>query len=125
MEIKEIVGREIKINANSITVRNEEGKTCGVVRNVTSLYNIQANKQFDINSKLRKSGIRSMDFDINKNILIKDDNIYFIKDLKKRLHHEKYGFFSEYEKEKYEEYQAKFKLASDAGYDVLECNIRI
>ena len=69
MYIKEIVGREIKINANSITVRNEEGKTCGVVRNVTSLYNIQANKQFDINSKLRKNGIRSMDFDIKKNIL--------------------------------------------------------
>ena len=71
MEIKEIVGREIKINANSITVRNEEGKTCGVVRNVTSLYNIQANKQFDINSKLRKSGIRSMDFDIKKIYLLK------------------------------------------------------
>ena len=83
MDIKEIVGREIKINANSITVRNEEGKTCGVVRNVTSLYNIQANKQFDINSKLRKNGIRSMDFDIKKNILIKDDTVYFIKYLKK------------------------------------------
>ena len=34
MKIEEIKNQRVKISLNSITVYNERGKTCGVVRNV-------------------------------------------------------------------------------------------
>ena len=46
-EIKDCVGKNVKISKASITIKNEEGKTCGVVRNITSLYDLQPNKQME------------------------------------------------------------------------------
>ena len=44
-EIKDCIGKHVKISKNSITIKNEEGKTCGVVRNISSLADIHPNKQ--------------------------------------------------------------------------------
>jgi hypothetical protein len=43
-EIKDCIGKRVKISKGSITIKNDEGKTCGVVRNTISLYDMQPNK---------------------------------------------------------------------------------
>ena len=44
-EIKDCIGKNVKISKGSITIKAEDGKTCGVVRNIVSLYDMQANKK--------------------------------------------------------------------------------
>lgn len=39
-EIKDCKGKHVKISKGSITIKAEDGKTCGVVRNTTSLYDL-------------------------------------------------------------------------------------
>ena len=56
-EIKDCIGKHVKISKGSITIKAENGKTCGVVRNTTSLYDLQANKQMDYYKKIKTSWI--------------------------------------------------------------------
>ena len=35
-EIKDCIGKKVKISKGSITIKTEDGKTCGVVRNIVS-----------------------------------------------------------------------------------------
>jgi len=56
-DIKDCIGKNIKISRNSITIKSDEGKTCGVVRNIISLYDLQPNKQMDYYRKLREIGL--------------------------------------------------------------------
>lgn len=75
MNMIDIIGKTIKISRNSITVKDDNDKTCGVVRNICSLYDIQPNKQCDLYHKLLNDNISAMDYGL-KNILIKDDEIF-------------------------------------------------
>ncbi len=56
-DIKDCIGKEIKIGKTSITIKGENGKTCGVVRDIKKFIDLQANKQIDYFKLLRKSGI--------------------------------------------------------------------
>ena len=56
-EIKECIGKRVKISKNSITIKTEDGKTCGVVRNTVSLYDLQPNKQMDYHKKIKQVGL--------------------------------------------------------------------
>ena len=44
-EIKDCMNKKVKISKGSITIKDDDNKTCGVVRNIVSLYDLQANKQ--------------------------------------------------------------------------------
>ena len=37
--ITDCIGKEIKISKNSITIKNDSGKTCGIVKNISKKYN--------------------------------------------------------------------------------------
>ena len=74
--------------------------------NIANKYNITNNISFN-----------------NKNILIKDDIMYFMNDIKLRQHHEKYGFFNESEKNKYLKRENLIKDIKEKGYNVIDCII--
>ena len=60
-EIKDCIGKKVKISKGSITIKSEDGKTSGVVRNITSLYDLQANKQIEYHAKMKKLDVRWKD----------------------------------------------------------------
>ena len=53
MNITEIAGKNVKLSKGSITVLNDNDKTCGVVRNLTKWKDIQANKQIILRNKIK------------------------------------------------------------------------
>lgn len=118
-EIKDCVGKNVRISKCSITIKDDNNKTCGVVRNITSLYNLQANKQIDYYRTLRKLGLHGK-ISI-KDCIISDGIMYVFRNIKSKLFHEKYGFISEEEKQKAEETETIYNVLTTAGIDVIEC----
>ena len=119
-EIKDCIGKNVKISKGSITIKAEGGKTCGVVRNIVSLYDLQANKQIDYHAKMKKLGISWKNISI-KNIIIKDNEMYVFRNIKSKLWHDEHGYFSEEERQKAEETETIYNTLKTAGIDVIEC----
>jgi hypothetical protein len=118
-EIKDCVGKNVKISKASITIKNEEGKTCGVVRNITSLYDLQPNKQMEYYRVIRNLGIYGK-ISI-KDCIISDGIMYIFRNVKSKLFHEKYGYMNDYEREMAEEKERIYKIFKDSGIVVIEC----
>lgn len=118
MEMKDLNGKRIRISKNSITAKNENGKTCGVVRNTTTLYDLQANKQMDFYRKLKEHG--ALPIRLN-DVIIKDSEMYIMHNIKSRLFHEKYGYFSEEERIKAEQQEQLYSKLAAAGCNIIEC----
>lgn len=102
MEIKEIENKHIKIGKTSITAINTEtGKTCGVVRNIRKFMDLQPNKQIDYVKAVNSTGIRDSRIDEIMNcVIVSDDQLYYLHDLKPEEFYNKYlagheGFESE------------------------------
>lgn len=120
-EIKDCVGKNIKISKCSITIKSKEGKTCGVVKNIRKLHDIQTNKQMDYFHLLRKSGAwGSSNFDMD-NCIEKDGKLYAFRNMKSKMFHEKYGYFSENEIKNAEEQESIYNALKYNGIDVIEC----
>lgn len=118
-KIEECRGKRVRISANSITIQNDEWKTCGVVRNTSSLYNLQANKQMDYYKKIRQAGLHGK---INiKECIISDGIMYIFRNIKSKLWNEAHGYFSEEEKQKCEELEKVYETARNAGFNIIEC----
>lgn len=118
-EIKDCKGKHVKISKGSITIKAEDGKTCGVVRNTTSLYDLQANKQMEYYQKLRKLGLHGK-ISI-KDCIIADGIMYVFRNIKSKLWHDKHGYITEEEKQKAEETETIYNALKTAGIDVIEC----
>lgn len=118
-EIKDCIGKNVKISKCSITIKSGDGKTSGVVRNITSLYDLQANKQIEYYQKLRKLGLHGK-ISI-KECIIANDTMYVFRNIKSKLWHEKNGFISEEEKQRAEEQETIYNALKTAGIDVIEC----
>lgn len=80
MEIREIAGKNVIMSAHTITVKDEADKTRGMVRNVENLYSMQANKQFVYSQRLKKSLDRNDYMGQLRNLLIVEDEIYYLCD---------------------------------------------
>lgn len=118
-EIKDCIGNKVKISKGSITIKSENGKTSGVVRNITNLYDLQANKQMEYYRTLRKLGLHGK-ISI-KDCVIADGVMYVFRNIKSKLWHEKYGYISEEEKQRVEEQEETYNAIKRAGIDVIEC----
>ena len=118
-EIKDCNGKKVKISKGSITIKSDDGKTIGVVRNITSLYDLQANKQMEYYKIIRKLGLHGK-ISI-KDCIIADGVMYVFRNIKSKLWHEKYGFISEEEKQRAEETETIYNTIRTAGIDVIEC----
>lgn len=118
-EIKDCIGKNVKISKCSITIKSDDGKTCGVVRNITSLYDLQPNMQMDYYKIIRKLGLHGK-ISI-KNCIISNDTMYIFRNIKSKIFHEKYGCISENEIKHAEEQENIYNALRDAGIDVIEC----
>ena len=120
-DIKDCIGKEIKIGKTSITIKGENGKTCGVVRDIKKFIDLQANKQIDYFKLLRKSGVwGNKKIDIN-NVIINDETIYIFRNLKEMQHYKKYGYIDAEEKERIEKTNNIYNSLSEYGIKVIEC----
>ncbi len=118
-EIKDCIGKNVKISKGSITIKSEDGKTSGVIRNITSLYDLQANKQMEYYHKLRKLGLHGK-ISIT-DCIISDGTMYVFRNIKSKLFHEKHGYISEEEKQNAEEQETMYNSLKTAGIEVIEC----
>ncbi len=120
-EIKDCIGKNIKIGKTSITIKSENGKTCGVVRDIWKIKDIQPNKQINYFRILRNVGAwGNRNFDVNT-CVIKDGKMYVFRNLKTIQFHDKYGYFSEDEKLNAEEQETIYNAFRMAGIEVVEC----
>lgn len=120
-EIKDCVGKEIKISKCSITIKSEEGKTCGVIRDIRKFKDIQPNKASGYFHLLRKCGAwGNRNFNID-NCIEKDGKLYVFRNIKGKIFHEKYGYFTEDEIRNAEEQENIYNALKDARIDVIEC----
>lgn len=120
-EIKDCIGKKVKISKGSITIKDDKGKTCGVVQNIWKIKDIQANKQINYFHILRNVGAwGNENFDINT-CIVKDGKMYVFRNMKIIQFHEKHGYFSEDEKQKAEEQEAIYNAFRTAGIEVIEC----
>ena len=118
-EIKDCIGKRVKISKNSITIKTEDGKTCGVVRNTVSLYDLQQNKQMDYYKKIKQTGLHGK-ISI-KDCIIAEGIMYVMRNIKSKLWHDEHGYFSEEEKQKAEKTEVIYNTLKTAGIDVIEC----
>ena len=118
-EINDCIGKNVKISKGSITIKTEDGKTCGVVRNIVSLYDMQANKQMDYYKKIKQAGLHGK-ISI-KDCIIADGIMYVMRNIKSKLWHDEHGYFTEEEKQKAEETETIYDTLKMAGIDVIEC----
>ena len=118
-EIKDCIGKTVKISKSSITIKDENGKTRGVVRNIISVYDIQPNKQIDYFHLFKNLGVWGK---VNtSNCIVKDGKLSVFRNMKSKMFHDKYRYFSDYEKEKAEQEEETFKTLRDAGIEIIEC----
>lgn len=90
MEITKINGEEIKIGKTSITIKGDNGKTKGVIKNCTVINNLLPPRTlFEVAYKLRKKNIKVMDF--YNRLVVVDENYYFLYNLRKNDFVEKYA----------------------------------
>ena len=90
MEITKINGEEIKIGKTSITIKGDNGKTKGVIKNCTVINNLLPPRTlFEVAYELRKKNIKVMDF-YNRLVAV-DGNYYFLYNLRKNDFVEKYA----------------------------------
>lgn len=83
---------KIKINKNSITVLNENGKTAGVVTSAQNFLSLQANKQINYAHTLRALGIWGHKKQIIKYTYICDGKILQFRNINS------YGYLTDDEK---------------------------
>lgn len=85
MEIQELFTLDpsmyIKIGKTSITVKDNNDKTRGIIKNVWTFGNLQFNKQVDINILLNKIGLNGKLFDTSKNLLQDGKQLYYLFDI--------------------------------------------
>ena len=118
-EIKDCIGKNVKISKSSITIKDENGKTRDVVRNIISVHDMQTNKQVDYYRLFKSLDVWGK---INtSNCIVKDGKLSVFMNIKSKMFHEKYGYFSDYEKEKAEQEEETFKVLRNAGIEVIEC----
>ena len=86
----QIEGKEVKICKNSISVKNENGKTCGVVTGITKFKDLQANKQFVFSKALRSSGLWGSNYGLMDNVIYYNNKLYHIASIRKLEHYQKY-----------------------------------
>lgn len=79
--MERITGKKIKVSAHSITIKGENGKTAGVIRNTCKFKELQAGKQMEFFKAVRLGGVWG-DSDLMENVVFKDGKMYFLHDLR-------------------------------------------
>ena len=83
MKIDEIIGKSVKIGKTSITVKDEQGKTCGIVKNIKSSSVLSPRDKFDFRQKA------ALGIEFIKSCVIYNGDWYYLNDIGKMQNLEK------------------------------------
>lgn len=114
MEILDCKNQNIKISKGSITIKDECGKTKGIVRDVRHFKDIQMNKQVDYFHILKRAGLWGNSKVDLHNVIIKDNTIYLFRNI--------HGLeiLRRFDSELAERLDTIYKKASENGIEVVE-----
>lgn len=112
MKITDISGQRVKIGKTSITVKDANDKTRGIVNCVTVFKNAAPREQFNYYSRLRK--IENIEHD---KVIICDGELYYLHNLKPIEFYEKYIAGNECDAYKHDtkRYIERKQIAEDAA----------
>ena len=82
MDIMDIINQKVIASKCSITVKDKNNKTKGVVRNLIRFKDLQCNKQIDYFKLFRSIGIWGNNKINIDNCYILDNNIYLLRNMK-------------------------------------------
>lgn len=113
MKIEELRNQKVKISARSITCKDENGKTKGIVTGAEKFRNLQPNRAIDYFKQIKSAGLWGNGE--SDNIYIYEGKIYYLFNLKPIETYEKYfsgkpGFETETER-----YNQRKQLAENAA----------
>lgn len=119
----DLVGKNVKIGKTSITIKDDDNKTRGIVKSVAKLRDVQFNKQFDYWRILKKLGVYET---LGTNgFFVKDEIMYAIRNTKsdqfKKHIMEHDGF--EHDKKVWAEQAEAYKKLEEGGVPVIECRV--
>lgn len=86
--MERIKNQRVKISPRSITIKTEDGKTAGVVRNTCKFKELQINKQMEFFKILKASGIWGSGF--MDGVVFHDGKLYYLHNLKPLEVYERY-----------------------------------
>ncbi len=109
----------IKPNKTSITVKDDKGKTKGVITDCRTFHNMATREQFELHSQLKKIGVNNLS--VASKCIFKDGEIYFLYNISPRKFVEKYGAFNNSEQERLNELETEAKQLRERGITVIEC----
>lgn len=125
MDIKDIKGKMVKIGRTSITVKDENNKTRGIVRNIVLFKDAPLRITSQYFKTIKSVGIWGNQ-KLTKNTIICDKELYLLKDTR-RLSRWLYMIENfECAKDDMPEYQkemAIYEEAQKAGINVIECEL--
>lgn len=128
MKVVDLEGKRIYISQNSITVKDENDKTRGIVRNIKTRSSLQSRELFDWSTKFKKLGLDLMNRYIVKGLLIVDGEAYYLHDLGYDDSYTTYWAprpeLFEREVQKYQEEHELMGRISAAGIPIVNCYIR-
>lgn len=115
MKMQDLEGRAVKISAHTITVKDEAGKTRGMVRGVTLWGGLRFNQQVEINMNVHRQGLKLPND--KTRIIMSDNRMYYLKNDHARI------FWGdnppEIALESIEREEREAQTAQDAGFDVI------
>ena len=126
MTMEELEGKRVKISAGTITVKDEHGKTRGMVRNIRTWARFSMREQFDHHKAISAAGIWGTRIDGLMECVVLDGNkLYYLNNTKSLDDYQRYfaghdGF--EAEKANYEK---RLEIAEKAAayMTVINCHI--
>lgn len=117
MKITEIEGKVAKLGRSSITVKNDDGKTVGVVCGLVRWNDLQYNKQILFKKETRHIWSRRRNY-----IHFSFDNVYYLDGKLYFIYSDKSDFFCKfhnYNMEDFQERQEILKSIEDDGMIVI------
>ncbi len=117
MKMKDIIGKRIKLSTNSITVKDENGKTRGIVRGVRRFKDCRANQQTEVWGRAKKLGAN---FDCVVNA---EGKWWYINDLKWESDYFKYfeGRYASVDKMYQDKRNVYDALVNENVMEVIDC----
>lgn len=115
MEALDCINKNVKISKGSITIKDDEGKTRGIVRDIRHFKDVQINMQSKYFHIMKQAGVwGNSKIDLN-NIIIKNNEIYLFRNI--------HGLecLKKYDMQLVEKLNEIYQRAEENGIKVIEC----
>lgn len=126
MDIRDIKGKIVKIGKTSITVKDENNKTRGIVKNILLFEDAPPRISYQFSKIIKEVGIWGNQ-KLIKNTIICEKELYLLKDTRRLSRWldmtEKVEWIKDDDMTEYEREMAIYEKAQKAGINVIECEL--